>query len=130
MMCLVSLDDVGLKSHTIPLYVDKEMLMRKVLGALSIALLVGCGGGGGSSCSGDNPLVCERAGTCCARGYPFSCGDGYCYQYGCPIGSPATEICVLKSAEKLQSLDLREEVPTLDIGQENARDSEGYPHTN
>ena len=37
-----------------PLYVDKEMLMRKVLGALSIALLVGCGGGGEGGGSGDN----------------------------------------------------------------------------
>lgn len=57
---------MGLKSHTIPLYVDKEMLMRTVLGALSIALLVGCGGGGGGTGGGACDALKIAGGESCS----------------------------------------------------------------
>lgn len=63
---------------------------------LSLALFVGCGGGG-SSCPGDAPLECSTGG-CCPRGYPYSCGNGLCYQFGCPAGSPEVGICEFKLA--------------------------------
>lgn len=69
-------------------------LMRIIL-SVGMTALIGCGGGGGSSCPGDSPLECPR-GKCCPRGYPYSCGDGFCYQYGCPAGSPQIGICELK----------------------------------
>jgi hypothetical protein len=108
----------------------RRIAMKKISWMLLTLLISGCGGGGGSSCSDDKPLECERAGTCCARGYPYSCGDGFCYQFGCPAGSPATEICSLKVAEKSQSLDVSEEVPVLNNELQTVRTSEGYPGDN
>jgi hypothetical protein len=72
--------------------------MRKLKYAiltLGMTVLIGCGGGGGSSCPGNAPLECT-SGKCCPRGYPYSCGNGLCYEYGCPVGSPEIGICELK----------------------------------
>jgi hypothetical protein len=98
---------------------------RNVLAPVLLMFAVGCGGGGGTTCSDDKPLECP-GGTCCARGYPYSCGDGYCYQYGCPAGSPNFNVCEFKVANtnvEKQS----DEVPVIDEEQANSCVPEGYP---
>ncbi len=68
--------------------------LKNIILSIGMTALIGCGGGG-SSCPGDSPLECPND-RCCPRGYPYSCGDGLCYQYGCPVGSPQIGICELK----------------------------------
>ena len=81
-----------------PLFFDEKVTMGSrfctLVTTITMALLAGCGGGD-SRCPSDTPLECTT-GKCCRRGYPYSCGDGFCYQFGCPPGSPQIGICELK----------------------------------
>ena len=98
---------------------------KSVLTSLVLSLAVGCGGGGGSSCSDDTPLKCAND-TCCPRGYPYSCGNGYCYQYGCPAGSPSFNVCQYKSGDvDNEQVDIS--VPVIDEKQAKMCVPEGYP---
>jgi hypothetical protein len=84
--------------------------LKTLVAAIVFALCVGCGGGK-SSCGSDTPLECSD-GTCCPRGYPYSCGNGYCYQYGCPAGSPEIGVCNFKLAQ-IDADEIARIVPTI-----------------
>jgi hypothetical protein len=98
---------------------------KSVVTSLVLSLAVGCGGGGGSSCPDETPLACSND-TCCPRGYPYSCGTGYCYQYGCPAGSPSLSVCEFKSGDvDNEQVDIS--VPVIDEKQAKMCVPEGYP---
>lgn len=94
--------------------------MKSVIAVLVVCLLCSCGGGGGggTKCSDEKPLECNESDTCCPRGYPYACGDGYCYTSGCPRNAPSFEICTLIGKyEKV--------APTLQSGVNMGEQSEG-----
>ena len=102
-----------------------KVFFRSVFTVLSLMLVVGCGGGGGSSCPSDTPLVCSN-GTCCPRGFPYSCGNGYCYQYGCPAGSPDLNVCEFKMA-RTDTQQGKLSVPEISAEQAKMCVPEAYP---
>ena len=104
------------------------MWHMRIIFVLILSVFVGgCGGGGLSRCSSDKPLLCENSGTCCPRGYPYACGDGYCYQFGCPSNTPSKEICgleslTLSSDASVSSRSMTDTEETKDLG----ADSENF----